>query len=138
MVSPVEGSAMAGVTGTRSRGRTLLTVASRLPRLRAFPAEAAGVKDGQIGERLDSTSQHHVGMSQPDLVGSVVDGLRGRGARPVDRVGRYAGRKLREQADFAGHIGCQHGGNYLAEHHLVDFPPVDLAPEQQLTRRMAR
>src|SRR5207247_4999125 len=51
-ISPVDGSAIAGETGTRSRGRSLANVRSRAPSDRALPAStrmSARRREARIG-----------------------------------------------------------------------------------------
>ena len=75
-------------------------------------------------------------MSQHDLIGRVVDGLRRGCARPIDGICRYARRELREEAHLARHIGCEHRCDDLAEDHLVHFAAVDFTSEEQLPGRV--
>ena len=68
--SPVDGSAMAGVTGTRSRGRTCAKMPSRWPsglrlaRIDEEPAEAPGVQHRDVGEGFDAAGDDHVGVTE--------------------------------------------------------------------------
>ena len=95
IVSPVDGSAIAGVTGTRSRGRVRASAPSRVPTLFALLgldqdlAEATRVEDGDIGQRFDAAGEDHVGMAQGDLVGRIGDRLGGRRAGAIERVRRH-------------------------------------------------
>jgi hypothetical protein len=77
-------------------------------------------------------------VAQADLIRGIVDGLGGRGAGSIDRVGGHAGGELRQQAHLAGHVRGEHRRHDLAEHHLVYFPAVHLAPVQQLAGGIAR
>ena len=94
------------------------------------------MEDGDVGQRFDSAGQNDVGVAQRDLVGGIGDGLGRRGAGAVEGVRRHARQELREQADLARDVGHERRGNDLAEDHLVDFAPVDLAPDQQLADGM--
>ena len=60
------------------------------------------------------------------------------GAGAVERVGRDAGQELREEADLARDVGREDRRDHLAEDHLVHFPAVDLAAEEQLARGVPR
>jgi hypothetical protein len=77
-------------------------------------------------------------VPQLDLVGCIVDGLRSRGAGPVDGIGRNAGRELGQQAHLPSHVGGKDRRYDLAEHHFVDFLSVHLAAVQQFPRGVAR
>ncbi len=84
------------------------------------------MKDGNVGERLDAAGEHDVRVAEGDLVGRVVDRLRGGGARPVEGVRGHARRKLRQETDLPPDVRREHRGDHLAEDDLVHLAPVEL------------
>ncbi len=91
IVSPVVGSAMAGVIGTRSRGRIArerlhaAAEASWRARPRRARRESARVQDRNVRQRLGAAGDDAVGVAEHDLVGGVGDRLVGRRARAARR-----------------------------------------------------
>ena len=108
IVSPVEGSAIAGVTGTRSRGR-VAAEAPRPGRRGSAPGRRSTSirlkrRECRIGmSESDSTPPARMVSAWPegDLVGGVGDGLGGGGAGAVQRVGRNAGGELGQETHLA-------------------------------------
>ena len=129
IVSPVEGSAMAGGTGIRSRGRTRPNARSRAPRLRARDAlhQSAGepVRDQDRNSRqgLGTARHHQVGAATLDQVRGVGDGSVGGRARQRHRDRRNRGGQ-RRQSDLPGHVGRPGVVNDCAEHQMVHVLPA--------------
>src|SRR5207247_9737644 len=73
-ISPVDGSAIAGETGTRSRGRSLANVRSRAPSDRALPAStrmSARRREARIGmSESDSTPPANTTSALPVAIAS--------------------------------------------------------------------
>ena len=142
MLSPVEGSAIAGETGTRSRGR--MGEGSEPRGERARPAgldqdvgEAAGREDRDVGERLHPAGHHDVRVAKRDLIARVRDRLTAGGAGAIEGVGGDLFRKLREEAHFASDVRHQRRRDYLPEDHLVHLRTVQVGTLEQLAGDIA-
>ena len=94
IVSPVVGSAIAGVIGMRSRGRRRASAPNRagivfaLDRGHERVREAARVQDRHVRQRLRAAGDRNVRVAERDLVRRVGDRLVRRCARPAHRSPR--------------------------------------------------
>ena len=134
---------MAGVTGIRSRGRTVpewpagrpgSSPCSPRPGIRLNRREW---RIGNVGERFDAAGQNTSAWPRRDLVGGVVDGLSRRGAGAIEGIGRNAGGELGQETHLARHVRREDRGDHLAEDDLVDLAAVELAAIEQLPRGVA-
>src|SRR5687767_2792083 len=96
------------------------------------------MEDWDIGERLHSTGNDRIGVTQQDLVRRIVDRLRGGGTGAVQGVGRDTGRQLWQETYLTRHVRGHGGRDHLAEYHLVDLAAVYLAAVEQLPTDVPR
>jgi hypothetical protein len=138
--SPVDGSAIAGDTGIKSKLCEGLDARAYRLRLAGFHEDVGKTtrrEDGNIGERLRAPRDHDVRVTQYDLIAPGRNGLRRGCAGAVYRVGGNLLRKLRQEADLAPDVGHERRGHDLAEDDFVDFVAIEVRALEQLTCRVA-
>src|SRR6266571_6036762 len=93
--------------------------------------EARSQRERDVGERLASARDHHVGVSAGDVIGGARDRDARRRAREADCERRDAGRHRKREDDLTREVVIGDRPRDVAEDHLVDLARIELGARER-------
>src|SRR4029453_3175597 len=91
----------------------------------AVAVAALGKQEGRLVHVLDPAGQHHLGVAEGDLLGSIDDRLQPGAAHPVEGQARRLDRDTALHPDLAAGVHALTRGQDVTDDHLVDARGID-------------